>query len=71
MSVDVPGWSMMDASLSRLARKSVPRVIFDLADDFPVGAKEVAEKLEPDGFLANFRQKGTVTVEKGGTVITL
>ena len=77
MLVDVPAWSTMDNSLTRLAQKCVDREIgrklqvrFFLLD-FPMEAKEVAEKLEPDGFLASFRQKGVVTVEKYGTVITL
>lgn len=64
----------------RLAQKYVDsgyegkvHVAFKLADDFPVEAKEVADKLEPDGFLASFRQRGLVTVEKEKTetVITL
>ena len=48
-------------------------VAFKLANDFPAEAREVADKLEPDGFLASFRQRGTVTVEKEKTetVITL
>jgi hypothetical protein len=78
MAVDVPGWSAMDTTLYRLAQKYADsgfegkvQVAFKLDGDFSVGAKEVAEKLEPDGFLASFRQKGAVTIEKEGTAITL
>jgi hypothetical protein len=77
-AVDVPGWSAVDTTLYRLAQKYADsgfdgkvQVAFKLTKDFSVEAKEVVEKLEPDGFLASFRQKGTVTVEKEGTVITL
>lgn len=76
--VDVPGWSVTDTTLYRLAQRYTDsgfdgkvHVAFKLAQDFDAEAKEVADKLEPDGFLASFRQKGTVTVEKGETVITL
>ena len=75
--VDVPGWSTMDTTLYRLAQRYVDsgfegkvHVAFKL-EDFPAGAKEVADKLEPDGFLASFRQRGVVTVEKEETVIIL
>lgn len=44
-------------------------VAFKLDKEFD--PKEVADKLEPDGFLASFRQKGVVTIEKGETVIAL
>ncbi|KAF9652732.1 hypothetical protein BDM02DRAFT_3108827 [Thelephora ganbajun] len=78
MLVDVPGWSTMDTTLYRLAQRYADsgfegkvHVMFKLAEDFPAGAKEVADKLEPDGFLASFRQKGVVTIEKEETVITL
>ena len=78
MAVDLPGWSAMDATLYRLAQKQTDagsegkvRVAFKLAKDFSAEAKEVAEKLEPDGFLASFRQRGVVTIEKEETVITL
>ena len=77
-AVDVSGWSAVDTTLYRLAQKYADsgfdgkvQVAFRLTKDFSVEAKEVVEKLEPDGFLASFRQKGTVTVEKEGTVITL
>lgn len=67
----------MDTTLYRLAQRRVDaclegkvHVAFKLDENFPAGAKEVADKLEPDGFLASFRQSGTVTVEKE-TVITL
>ena len=76
--VDAPGWSTMDTTLYRLAQRYVDsgfdgkvHVAFKLDNDFPKGAEEVAEKLEPDGFLASFRQKGLVTVEKEGAVVTL
>ena len=76
--VDGPGWSAMDTTLYRLAQKYVDsgfegkvHVAFKLAKEFPAQAKEVADKLEPDGFLASFRQKGVVTIEKEETVITL
>jgi len=76
--VDVPGWSAMDTTLYRIAQKYVDsgfegkvHVAFKLAGAFPAGAKEVADKLEPDGFLASFRQKGVVTIEREETVITL
>ena len=78
MAVEVPGWSTMDTTLYRLAQKHVDsgfegkvHVAFKLAEGFPAEAKEVAEKLEPDGFLASFRQRGIVTIEKKETVITL
>ena len=78
MAVDVPGWSAMDTTLYRLAQKHVDlgfegkvQVAFKLAKEFPAEVKEIADKLEPDGFLASFRQKGVVTIEKGETVITL
>jgi len=71
----------MDTMLYRLAQRYADsgfegkvHVAFKLAIDFPTEAKEVADKLEPDGFLASFRQKGVVTIEKEGkeeTVIML
>ena len=76
--VDVSGWSTTDTTLYRLAQKYVDsgfegkvHVTFKLSEDFPAGAQEVTDKLEPDGFLASFRQRGVVTIEKGETVITL
>lgn len=64
----------MDTTLYRLAQRYVDsgyegkvHVVFKLADGFPAEAKEVVDKLEPDGFLASFRQRGLVTVEKGET----
>ena len=77
-AVDGPGWSTMDTTLYRLAQKHVDsgfegkvQVAFKIAKEFPAEASEIAEKLEPDGFLASFRQKGIVTIEKGETTITL
>lgn len=76
--VDVPGWSTTDTTLYRLAQRYADlgfegkiRLVFKLAQEFGAEAKEVADKLEPDGFLASFRQRGVVTIEKGETVITL
>ena len=76
--IDVPGWSAVDTTLYRLAQKRVDsglegKVHFSLklGNSFPPNVKEVADKLEPDGFLPCFRQKGVVTIEKEGTVITL
>jgi hypothetical protein len=76
--VDVPGWSTTDTTLYRLAQRYADsgfeckvHVAFKLANKFPAAAKEVADKLEPDGFLASFRQRGIVTIEKEVTVITL
>jgi len=78
LAVDVPGWSTMDTTLYRLAQKYVDsgfegkvQVAFKIRKDFPVEAKDVAEKLEPDGFLASFRQKGIVTIEKEETVTVI
>jgi len=75
--IDVPGWSTVDTTLYRLAQRRVDaclegkvHVAFKLSEDFPARAEEVADKLEPDGFLASFRQSGIVTIEKE-TVITL
>ncbi|KAF9787807.1 hypothetical protein BJ322DRAFT_580826 [Thelephora terrestris] len=76
LSVDVPGWSTTDTTLYRLAQRYADsgsegkvHVAFKLGKEFD--PKEVADKLEPDGFLASFRQKGMVTIEKEETVITL
>lgn len=76
--VDVPGWSKTDTTLYRLAQRYTDsssegdvHVTFKLAREFSEGAKEVANKLEPDGFLASFRQKGIITIEKGEEVIPL
>jgi len=76
--VDVPGWSTIDTTLYRLAQRYADsgfegevHVAFKIDKDLRAGAKEVAEKLEPDGFLASFRQRGVVTIEKAETVITL
>jgi hypothetical protein len=76
--VDVPGWSTTDTTLYRLAQKYADsgfeakiHITFKLGKGFPAVAKEVADKLEPDGFLASFRQRGVVTVEKEDTIITL
>jgi hypothetical protein len=76
--VDVPGWSAMDTTLYRLAQRYADsgfegkvHVVFKLSEEFPRGAKEVADKLEPDGFLASFRQRGVVTIEKEEVVFTL
>ena len=61
----------MDTTLYRLAQKYADsgfegkvQVAFKLDKEFPAEAKDLAEKLEPDGFLASFRQKGIVTIEK-------
>lgn len=76
--IDVPGWSVIDTTLYRLAQRCADsgfegkvHVVFKLAQTFAAEAKDVAGKLEPDGFLASFRQKGTVTIEKEESVITL
>ena len=76
--VDVPGWSTTDTTLYRLAQRYADlscdgkiHVTFKLAKDFGATAKEVADKLEPDGFLASFRQKGIITIEKEEVAITL
>lgn len=76
--IDVPGWSVIDTTLYRLAQKCADsgsdgkvHVAFKLADNFAAEAKDVADKLEPDGFLASFRQKGIVTIQKEESVITL
>ena len=78
LAVDVPGWSAMDTTLYRLAQRHTDsgfegkvQVVFKLDEEFSAGAQEIAEKVEPDGFLASFRQKGVVTIEKGETIITL
>ena len=67
----------MDTTLYRLAQRYADsgfegkvHVTFKLARGFRAVAREVADKLEPDGFLASFRQRGIVTVEEE-TVITL
>ena len=78
LSVDVPGWSTIDTTLYRLAQRYADsgfegkvHVTFKIDKDFHAEAKEIADKLEPDGFLASFRQRGVVTIEKAETVITL
>ena len=76
--VDVPGWSTMDTTLYRVAQRYADsgfegkvHVAFKIFRGFPAEAREVADKLEPDGFLASFRQRGLVTIEKEETVIAL
>ena len=78
LSVDVPGWSTIDTTLYRLAQRYADsgfegkvHVAFNIDKDFHAEAREIADKLEPDGFLASFRQRGVVTIEKAETVITL
>jgi hypothetical protein len=76
--VDVPGWSTTDTTLYRLAQRYTDsgseaniHITFKLAREFGATAKEVADKLEPDGFLASFRQKGIITIEKEEELIPL
>ena len=68
----------MDTTLYRLAQRYADlgfeakvRVVFKMAKELRAAVEEVADKLEPDGFLASFRQKGVVAIEKEGEVITL
>lgn len=68
----------MDTTLYRIAQRCADsgfegkvHVAFRITEGVDAEANEVADKLEPDGFLASFRQKGIVTIEKDETIITL